>query len=155
MSPSVHHQEPCARLLLPSLFRLKNPLQRISSARNSQVSACVWIPSQMTLGWTLCCPSCSGQSCWPHLASGQCQKRLHLHTKVPEHTAFQSCQRADQSYTPSLWLKDLHPNSALALCSCPSRDTDIPSYTHGHFRPAAANSASSTPSEEVQGAPGC
>lgn len=61
-SLSWFSQEPYARLLLPLLFKLKNLLQRISLAGNSQVSACILIPSQPTAWMDTVLFPCSVQS---------------------------------------------------------------------------------------------
>lgn len=91
-------------LLLPLLFKLRNLLQRISLARNSQVSACIWIPPQKNTWMDSVLSFCSVQSRLTPSGFSPIGRGKRGCTELPEHADFQSCQRTDktQSYTLSL-----------------------------------------------------
>lgn len=115
--PISYLQKPCARLLLPSLFQLKNLPQRTSLGRNSQVLACIWIPSQ-TLGGTLCYPPAQCRACWPHQQA--VAKEAALDTEQQNRAGFECCQRTVTPWaspSSSSCLRDLHPSRALASAS--------------------------------------
>lgn len=90
----------------------------------NSISTSTWMDSVL--------PSCSVQSlltpsgfkwttrtCWPSILSEN-RHDPELHPQPPPNT--------------STWLRDLHPNSALAPNLCHRRDTGIPSYSCGPFQ---------------------